>query len=163
MSHAQDKGARASLDSSKEHFQLAVPVRSDQPRLFFIQMRLRANERCPIHGRYDCCGRQSRFSARSERSKAVQKVDDPHHPLGYREICSRAELRRRKHVLLSKDPTCWLAEKSLTTTARLNLSIRSPKAWTEQGATITGTTRSNTPHKQCNFEKGSKRIPGFLA
>jgi hypothetical protein len=38
-----DKRARASLDSSKEHFQLTVPVRSDQPRLF-----LRANERCPI-------------------------------------------------------------------------------------------------------------------
>jgi hypothetical protein len=71
-------------------------------------MRLRANERCPIHGRYNCCGRQSRFCARSKGSKAAQKVDDPHHPRGYREICSRGELRRRKHVLLSKDPTCWL-------------------------------------------------------
>jgi hypothetical protein len=125
-------------------------------------MRLRANERCPIHGRYDCCGRQSRFSVRSGLPKPVQKIDDPHHPRGYREICSRAELRRRKHVLLSKDPTCWLCGEKFDDYSEVELEHREPKG---MGGARRDDHRDNLAlaHKQCNFEKGSKRIPGTLA
>lgn len=53
-------------------------------------MRLRAGERCPIHGKhYGCCGREKRSQFVNKRTGPVTKLPDG------REICSPAELRRR--------------------------------------------------------------------
>lgn len=57
---------------------------------------LKNNERCPIHGKYDCCGRKpfgkrERFPRRGD----VEKFETTAHPRGYIEICSRRELRKR--------------------------------------------------------------------
>jgi hypothetical protein len=56
-------------------------------------MRLRANEVCPIHRSVSCCGRDRIAKPRLIRL-GVQRVDDPHHPRGYRELRSPAEMRK---------------------------------------------------------------------
>jgi hypothetical protein len=60
-------------------------------------MRLRRNEYCPIHRSLSCCGREA---IRKERKATivirmgVQRVEDPHHPRGFRELRSPAEMRK---------------------------------------------------------------------
>ncbi len=56
-------------------------------------MKLRRNEYCPIHRSVFCCGREQ---ARKERrlGLGVQRIEDPHHPRGYRELRSPAEMRK---------------------------------------------------------------------
>jgi hypothetical protein len=56
-------------------------------------MKLRHNEYCPIHGSLSCCGRELTHRARS-RQPSVRRVEDPHHPRGYRELRSPAEMRK---------------------------------------------------------------------
>jgi hypothetical protein len=56
-------------------------------------MKLRRNERCPIHRSLFCCGREQFQNARTVRP-GVQRIDDPHHPRGYRELRSPAEMRK---------------------------------------------------------------------
>src|ERR1700739_3801430 len=56
-------------------------------------MRLRANEVCPIHKSFSCWGRERIAKPRLIRL-GVQRVEDPHHPRGYRELRSPAEMRK---------------------------------------------------------------------
>jgi hypothetical protein len=56
-------------------------------------MRLRRNEFCPIHKSISCCGRENLPKPRLIRM-GVQWVEDPHHPRGYRELRSPAEMRK---------------------------------------------------------------------
>jgi hypothetical protein len=56
-------------------------------------MRLRRNEYCPIHKSISCCGRETHTKPRLVRL-GVQRVEDPHHPRGYRELRSPAEMRK---------------------------------------------------------------------
>jgi hypothetical protein len=44
----------------------------------------------------------------------VQRIEDAFHPRGYRERCSRGELRRRKHELMSQlELTCLYCKTDL--------------------------------------------------
>ncbi len=56
-------------------------------------MKLRRNEYCPIHRSRVCCGREQ---SKKERKLwlGVQRIEDPHHPRGYRELRSPAEMRK---------------------------------------------------------------------
>ena len=56
-------------------------------------MRLRNNELCPIHKSVSCCGRDLLRKPKLIRL-GVQRVEDPHHPRGYRELRSPAEMRK---------------------------------------------------------------------
>ena len=56
-------------------------------------MRLRRNEFCPIHKSISCCGRENLPKPRLIRL-GVQRVEDSHHPRGYRELRSPAEMRK---------------------------------------------------------------------
>lgn len=56
-------------------------------------MRLRLNEFCPIHKSLSCCGRESLPKPWLVRL-GIQRVEDPHHPRGYRELRSSAEMRK---------------------------------------------------------------------
>jgi len=56
-------------------------------------MRLRANEVCPIHRSLSCFGRERIPKPRLIRL-GVQRVEDSHHPRGYRELRSPAEMRK---------------------------------------------------------------------
>jgi hypothetical protein len=51
-------------------------------------MRLRSSELCPIHKSISCCGRELVPKPRLIRL-GVQRVEDPHHPRGYRELRKR--------------------------------------------------------------------------
>jgi hypothetical protein len=56
-------------------------------------MRLRSNEVCPVHRSTSCCGREILPKPKLIRL-GVQRVEDLHHPRGYRELRSPAEMRK---------------------------------------------------------------------
>jgi len=55
-------------------------------------MKLRKNEYCPIHRSLFCCGREQ--ARRRQGRLGVQWIEDAHHPRGYRELRSPAEMRK---------------------------------------------------------------------
>lgn len=81
-------------------------------------MRLRRNERCPIHRSLFCCGREP---IRKERKATivirmgVQRVEDPHHPRGYRERRSAAEMRKLlNRKIVEQDRKCAICHEEFT-------------------------------------------------
>lgn len=56
-------------------------------------MRLRPNEVCPIHRSISCCGRELIPKVTLVRI-GIQRIEDPHHPRGYRELRSPAEMKK---------------------------------------------------------------------
>jgi len=79
---------------------------------------LRKGEMCPIHRSFWCCGRIQPFDKKKAKrcyvGPGVRRITDEFHPRGYRELCSNAELRRRKHVLMSRgELTCFYCGKDL--------------------------------------------------
>jgi hypothetical protein len=57
-------------------------------------MKLRRNEYCPIHRSLSGCGREPVQKIPKQKQLGVQRIDDPHHPRGYRELRSNQEMRR---------------------------------------------------------------------
>ena len=57
-------------------------------------MRLRRNEFCPVHRSLFCCGRETLPNRPKLVRLGVQRIDDPHHPRGFRELRSPAEMRK---------------------------------------------------------------------
>jgi hypothetical protein len=57
-------------------------------------MKLRRNQYCPIHRSLSCCGRELIPRVRQVNQLGVQRIEDPHHPRGYRELRSNAQMRR---------------------------------------------------------------------
>ena len=57
-------------------------------------MKLRRNQYCPIHRSLSCCGREPVQKGSKVRRLGVQRIEDPHHPRGYRELRSKAEMRK---------------------------------------------------------------------
>jgi hypothetical protein len=57
-------------------------------------MKLRRNQYCPIHRSLSCCGRETIPRIRKVNKLGVQRIEDPNHPRGYRELRSNAEMRR---------------------------------------------------------------------
>lgn len=77
-------------------------------------MRLRANEFCPIHKSISCCGREFIPKRRTIRP-GVQRIEDPHHPRGYRELRSPAEMKKLlNRKIVEQNGICGLREESLT-------------------------------------------------
>lgn len=52
-------------------------------------MRLRQNQICPIHHSRFCCGREAVPREQRFHQIGVRRIDDPHHPRGYRELRSK--------------------------------------------------------------------------
>jgi hypothetical protein len=67
-------------------------------------MRLRANEVGPIHKSVSCCGRELVPKPKLIRL-GVQRIEDPHHPRGYRELRSRVEMQRLSSIPRGKGIT----------------------------------------------------------
>ena len=100
-------------------------------------MRLRANEVCPIHRSVSCCGRD-RIAKPRLIKLGVQRVEDPHHPRGYRELRSPAEMRKllnRKireqagisplgHSMLASRPSPEAGQRLKAARLRAHLSTR---------------------------------------
>ena len=57
-------------------------------------MKLRRNQYCPIHRSLSCCGREPVQKGTRIRRLGVQRIEDPHHSRGYRELRSKAEMRK---------------------------------------------------------------------
>ena len=123
-------------------------------------MRLRRNEYCPVHRSLFCCGREP---IRKERKATViwmgvQRIEDPHHPRGYRELRSRAEMRKLlNRKIIEQDRVCAICREEFTDYNDIVPDHRDPKG-------MGGAWRDDHPdniqatHWWCNEEKGSTRI-----
>jgi len=77
-------------------------------------MKLRKNEYCPVHRSRFCCGREQ---ARKEPKLrlGVQRIEDPHHPRGYRELRSPAEMRKLlNRKIAEQDGKCAICHTAFT-------------------------------------------------
>ena len=71
-------------------------------------MKLRPNEFCPVHRSIICCGRiNSNRRSRAEVRVGIQRIEDPHHPRGYRELRYAAEMRKLlNRKIVEQDGKC---------------------------------------------------------
>jgi len=120
-------------------------------------MRLRRNEYCPIHKSISCCGReQTPFARRLQ--PGVRRIEDPHHPRGYRELRSPAEMRKLlNRKIVEQDRKCAICHEEFTDYSDVVPDHRNPKG-------MGGAWRDDHPeniqatHWWCNEEKGSARM-----
>ena len=71
-------------------------------------MKLRQKERCPIHKSLFCCGRE-RAGRRARLAAGVRRIEDPHHPRGYRGLRSPAEMRKLlNRKVVEQDGKCGI-------------------------------------------------------
>jgi hypothetical protein len=120
-------------------------------------MRLRTNEVCPIHRSVSCCGRELVPKPKVIRL-GVQRIEDPHHPRGYRELRSRGEMRRLLNRKITEQKgICAICEEKFT---NYNDIVPDHKRCKGMG----GAWRDDHPeniqavHWWCNDEKGSTRM-----
>ena len=69
---------------------------------------------CPIHRSLFCCGREQ---VRKERrfQLGVQRIEDPHHPRGYRELRSPAEMRKLlNRKIVEQEGKCAICHTAFT-------------------------------------------------
>ena len=119
-------------------------------------MRLRPNEFCPIHKSLSCCGRESVPTPRLLRV-GVRRVDDPHHPRGYRELRSPGEMRKlMNRKITEQNGTCPICHMEFTDYSDVVPDHKNPKgmggAWRDDHPDNVQAT-----HWWCNGEKGSTR------
>lgn len=120
-------------------------------------MRLRRNELCPIHRSLSCCGRQSIVQTRALQP-GVRRIEDPHHPRGYRELRSAAEMRKlMKRKVVEQKNQCAICDHEFTDYGDVVPDHIDPKG-------MGGAWRDDHPsniqavHDWCNSEKGSIRM-----
>jgi len=120
-------------------------------------MRLRRNQLCPIHRSVSCCGREAISKIRQARQLGVRRIDDPHHPRGYREIRSNAEMRKlMDRKIAAQNGICALCKERFTNYSDIVPDHISPRG-------MAGAWRDDHPdniqavHWWCNGEKGSSR------
>ena len=137
-----------------------VPAETLQPttpsKRRISTMRLRSNEFCPIHRSLSCCGRETLPKPRLVRL-GVQRVEDPHHPRGYRELRSPAEMRKLLNRKVRQQAgICAICHEEFTDYNDVVPDHKNPKG-------MGGAWRDDHPdniqatHWWCNDEKGSKR------
>jgi len=98
-----------------------------------IPVKLRRNEYCPIHRSLFCCGREQ---AKRERrfQLGVQRIEDPHHPRGYRELRSSAEIRKLlNRKIVEQDGKCAICRTAFADYNEIVPDHLSPKAWEGPG------------------------------
>jgi hypothetical protein len=127
-------------------------------------MKLPRNAKCPLHGGYYCCGRErpasqpKKFPSRN----GITVLDDG------REICSKAEKRRRKDRLLKSHPFCAACEILSPETARFD-DYREVELAHKESCGFGGFKRDDRMenlclmHKRCNREQGSRSLDQYLA
>jgi hypothetical protein len=120
-------------------------------------MKLRPNESCPIHRSRSCCGREPVVRTRVLHP-GVRRIEDPHHPRGYRELRSPAEMRKLlKRKIVEQDGICAICREEFTDYNDVVPDHRDPKG-------MGGAWRDDHPdniqavHYWCNGEKGSTRM-----
>jgi hypothetical protein len=88
----------------------------------------------------------------------VQRVEDPHHPRGFRELRSNAEMRKLlNRKIVEQDRMCGICKEAFTSYNDIVPDHINPKG-------MAGAWRDDHPdniqavHWWCNGEKGSSRI-----
>jgi hypothetical protein len=77
-------------------------------------MKLRRNQVCPIHRSLFCCGREQ-MPRQSRVQAGIRRVEDPHHPRGYRELRSPAEMRKLlNRKIVEQDRKCTICREEFT-------------------------------------------------
>ena len=103
-------------------------------------MKLRRNEYCPIHRSLFCCGREQAKKRRQPRL-GVQRVEDLHHPRGYRELRSPAEMRKLlNRKVSSRAENAGSAVNLLLIAVKLFPTTSSQEEWELHDGTIIPTT-----------------------
>jgi len=78
-------------------------------------MKLRRNEYCPVHKSRFCCGRENVRKETRQIRMGVRRIDDPHHPRGYRELRSAAEMRKlMNRKIVEQDRKCGICHIEFT-------------------------------------------------
>ena len=120
-------------------------------------MKLRRNQLCPIHRSLFCCGREQIQRQRTFQP-GIRRVEDPHHPRGYRELRSPAEMRKLvNRKIRLQGGICAICRAEFTDYNDIVPDHRNPKG-------MGGAWRDDHPdniqatHYWCNDEKGSTRM-----
>ena len=134
-----------------------IPAFTSAPQRRRPAMRLRSNEFCPIHKSLSCCGRENLPKPKLIRL-GVQRVEDPPHPRGYRELRSPAEMRKlMNRKIVEQGGICPICHEEFTDYSDVVPDHKNPKG-------MGGAWRDDHPdniqatHWWCNEEKGSTRI-----
>jgi hypothetical protein len=124
-------------------------------------MKLRRNQICPIHRSLYCCGRETRLKKIPVRALGVQRIEDSHHPRGYRELRSNAEMRKLlNRKIVEQNKVCAICRAAFTDYSDIVPDHICPRG-------MGGAWRDDHPdniqavHWWCNGEKGSTRGSGF--
>jgi hypothetical protein len=120
-------------------------------------MKLRRNQYCPIHRSLSCCGREPVAKGRGPRRLGVQRIEDTHHPRGYRELRSKAEMRKLlDRKIVEQNRQCAICQVAFTNYGDIVPDHIDPRG-------MGGSRRDDHPeniqavHFWCNGEKGSTR------
>lgn len=118
-------------------------------------MKLRRNELCPIHRSRFCCGRE-RLKANRRFWAPVRRIEDPHHPRGYRELRSPSEIRKLlNRKMVAQNMKCGICKRDFTDYEDIVPDHIEPRG-------LGGGKRDDHPeniqavHRKCNLKKGSK-------
>jgi hypothetical protein len=119
-------------------------------------MRLRRNQWCPVHKSLFCCGRETVRKEKRQIRLGVRRIEDPHHPRGYRELRSAAEMRKlMNRKIVEQDRKCGICHIEFTDYCDIV-----PDHIDSKG--MGGAWRDDHPdniqaaHWWCNSEKGSQ-------
>ncbi len=120
-------------------------------------MKLRRNEYCPIHRSRFCCGREQPRKQWSLKG-GVRRIEDPHHPRGFRELRSPAQMRKvLNRKIAQQDRKCAICREEFADYNDIVPDHIHPKG-------MGGASRDDHPdniqavHWWCNSQKGSTRI-----
>ena len=121
-------------------------------------MKLHRNQYCPIHHSRFCCGREEASKA-GRLTRGVERIDDPNHPRGYRELRSPAELRKvLTQKISAQQGNCGICHLPFTDCKDIVPDHIEPKgmgaAWRDDHP-----DNIQAAHRLCNFLKGSRRLP----
>jgi hypothetical protein len=120
-------------------------------------MKLSKSEVCPIHHTRFCCGREkhAKFNRRVEIRGPVTRIDDPTHPRGYIEVCTKAEIKKRLMEKLRQSNICGICGKPIVDVRDAVADHIEP----QPSGCLKDSHRDNLQpsHKICNLEKGSQR------
>ena len=122
-------------------------------------MKLRRNEYCPIHRSLFCCGREPSKKERRLRL-GVQRIEDPHHRRGYRELRSPAEMRKLlNRKVVDQGTRCGICHEPFTDCSEIVPDHIEPRG---MGAARRDDHPDNIQavHRRCNLQKGSRRVGG---
>ena len=120
-------------------------------------MRLRQKQLRPIHQSRFCCGREATPRERRSRQMGVRRIEDPHHPRGYRELRSNAEMRKLMNQKITlQHGKCALCDEGFSDYSDIVTDHINPRG-------MGGAWRDDHPDNiqavnwWCNGEKGSSR------